>query len=289
VFDPTRPFVAGQPGSPPPSDNVFFNGTNVNPYSGSAAGGNYAKVIFVPGKRHRIRLINTSVDNTYTISIVGHSMTVIATDFVPVYPYQTDSVYLSVGQRLDIVVDANQSVGTYWLNATFSSTGVCGSSMNPNPAAIVQYDGAPWWAPSELGLAPRDSLCMDDLAAVPIVKKPLPNPSFNGSTGSGELDVTLAVNSSISRVYWQVNGSAIDLQWERPTLQYVLDGDYNTLPNNLNVINLPNNNQVCLNLVSNVKSRKSYAKDITQFRGLVRASTNSGYVLTVFIPSGVSG
>jgi FtsP/CotA-like multicopper oxidase with cupredoxin domain len=239
VLDPNNPFIAGIPGSPPPSDNVLFNGTNVGPQGGS---GEYAKVSFTPGKRHRLRLINTSAENTFTISIADHSMTVISTDFVAVQPYPTDSVYLSVGQRLDIVIDANQAVGTYWLNATFSSAGVCGSSKNTQPAAIVQYDGAPWWVPDEPGVAPTDTFCADDTSPIPIVTRSAPVALFSASP-TDTLNVSLEVNSTISRVYWEVNDSSIDVSWEKPTLQYVLESD-SVFPSNSNVIELPSDSQV---------------------------------------------
>jgi len=244
VSNPYKPFVAGVPGSPPPSDNILFNGTNVNPYSGASGGGSYAKVVLTSGKRHRLRLINTSADNTFTISIVGHSMTVIATDFVPVRPYPADSVYLAVGQRLDVVIEANQAVGTYWMNATFSSAAVCGSSKNPHPAAIVQYEGAPWWAPGDPGSAPRDSFCSDDVSPVPVVQKRAPDALFSGSHMDGELNVSLTINSTVAKVYWRVNDSAIDVAWSEPTLQYVLENNYSSFPSNSNVIQLPGNNQV---------------------------------------------
>ncbi len=78
IFDPIHPFTPGVPGSPPPSDNILFNGTNINPFGG---GGSYSRVTLTPGKRHRLRLINPSVENTFTVSIVGHQMTVIENDF----------------------------------------------------------------------------------------------------------------------------------------------------------------------------------------------------------------
>lgn len=41
----------------PPSENVLFNGSTVDPSTGS---GEYAKIKLTSGKRHRLRLINTS-------------------------------------------------------------------------------------------------------------------------------------------------------------------------------------------------------------------------------------
>ena len=247
VFDPANPFVAGLPGSPPPSDNILFNGTNVDPYGNGT--GNYAKVSFCPGKKHRLRLINTSADNTFTVSIAGHPMTVIATDFVPVQPYPVESVYMTVGQRYDVVIDADQPVGTYWLNVTFSKTGVCGSSTNPYPAAIVQYDGAPWWKPSYDGVPPEESYCEDDIRPVPVVTKVAPGASFiNGNVNLNQtnaLNVTLAVNASVSKVFWQVNSHAINVNWDKPTLEYLLEGGGTAgFAPDSNVIEIPDKSQV---------------------------------------------
>ncbi|KAK3683387.1 Cupredoxin [Podospora appendiculata] len=248
VSDPLNPFVPGLPGSPPTSDNVFFNGTNINPQDLNH--GNYAKITFTPGKRHRLRLINASTDNAFTISIVGHTMAIIATDFVPVNPYPVDSVHMVVGQRLDVVIDANQPVDTYWLNATFSGTSACGSSKNPHPAAIIQYTGAPWWAPSYQGTPPRESYCADDISPVPVVPRTAPFASFS-ATPANTLNVSLAVNTTLSKVFWEVNSSTIDVRWDKPTLQNVLEGDY-SLPRNGNVVEIPNRSQWSFWLIQNV-------------------------------------
>lgn len=177
-------------------------------------------------------------------------MTVIATDFVPVQPYPVDSVYLTVGQRLDVVIDANQDVGTYWLNVTFSGTGACGSSVNPHPAAIVQYEGAPWWRPGDVGVPPKDSHCEDDIGPVPVVQRGLPpGVLFSDSNlANTTLDVTLALNSTVSKVFWAVNNSSIEVDWDRPTLGGVIDGV--SLPDSGNVIEIPERSQVCYSFCS---------------------------------------
>ena len=48
-------------GGPPPfADTVLINGTNKNRFGG----GRYSNVKLTPGKKHRLRLINTAVDNS---------------------------------------------------------------------------------------------------------------------------------------------------------------------------------------------------------------------------------
>ncbi|KAL1902381.1 hypothetical protein Sste5346_001361 [Sporothrix stenoceras] len=227
VSSAANPFVPGQPGASPPSDNLFFNGTNINPLNPSQ--GAYATVTLEPGKRHRLRFINPSVDNTFTVSIVGHQMTVIATDFVPVDAYTTSSIFIGVGQRYDVTIDASQAVGNYWINATFSGTHVCGDSVNTLPAAILHYEGAPVYNPKETGshagavglptdpgTPPPDSFCADNTDFVPIVSRTAPLADFE-PVAQDTLPVALSIVGS--RVFWSVNGSAIDVAWNKPTLQ----------------------------------------------------------------------
>jgi hypothetical protein len=223
-------------GAPPPSDNILFNGTNINP---AGAGGSYYKVKLTPGKRHLLRLINPSVENTYTVSLVNHQFTVVATDFVPVNAFSTSSLYLGIGQRYDVTIDANQSVGNYWFNVTFSTTGACGSSNNLKPAAIFSYVGAPNANPTISGTAPVESKCADQYGFVPIVTRTAPIASFTPT--SSNLNVNFVVGAS--KVQWTVNSSAMDVAWDDPTLQYVLTGN-TSYPVTENLIQLPTANAV---------------------------------------------
>ena len=75
---------------PPPSDNVLFNGTNKHPVTGVGA---YANVTLTPGKRHKLRIINTSAENHFVLTLDKHDMTVIAMDFVPVNSFTTKSLF----------------------------------------------------------------------------------------------------------------------------------------------------------------------------------------------------
>ena len=69
------------------------------------------------GKLHRLRIINTAIDNAIRVSIDGHQMQVITADFVPIHSVFTDSVLLGVAQRYDVIINATQPVGHYWMRA----------------------------------------------------------------------------------------------------------------------------------------------------------------------------
>ncbi|KAK3995223.1 multicopper oxidase-domain-containing protein [Cladorrhinum sp. PSN332] len=57
-------------------------------------------------KKYLLRLINTSFLTTFVFSIDNHHLTVVSSDFVPVYPYSNTSVLVGIGQRYNIIVEA---------------------------------------------------------------------------------------------------------------------------------------------------------------------------------------
>lgn len=232
--------IAHGTGAPPSSDNILFNGTNINP---SGAGGQYYKVTLTPGKRYLLRLINPSTENTFTVSLVGHQFSVVATDFVPVNSFTTSSIYMGIGQRYDVVFTANQPVGNYWFNVTFSGTGACGSSKNPAPAAIFSYVGAPSGLPTSPGTAPPDTFCADSTSYVPVVSRTVSQPTFPSNV-PGSLNVTFNANDNPT-VFWNVNGNSMQVAWGTPTLEYVRTGN-TAYPVRENLVSINTSNVVCL-------------------------------------------
>ncbi|KAI1360976.1 multicopper oxidase-domain-containing protein [Xylaria arbuscula] len=208
-------------GPPPPSDNVLFNGTNINP---AGSGGNYSRITVTPGKRHLLRLINMSNENNFQVSIVGHDMTVIATDLVPINSFTTSYVFLGIGQRMDVTIDASKTPGNYWVNVTMPPTSRCGTSLNPAPAAILHYAGAPVSNPTNPGTPQPDAQCRDSLSYVPVVTRSAPLDQFTASA-KNTLDVTLESPPTAPLVHWKINGTSINVNWDRPIVDYVLGGN----------------------------------------------------------------
>ncbi|TIC91863.1 Laccase-2 [Colletotrichum higginsianum] len=223
-------------GPPPPSDNILFNGKNINPRGGG--GGQYQKTRLTPGKKHRLRLINTSVDNTFTVSLVGHNFTVIATDLVPVNPVVKDSLFMTVGQRYDVIIEADKQTENYWFNATLGGGGLCGVSRNPHPAAVFFYDGAPDRLPVDQGTPPAGLGCADSTGFVPVLARTAPEAEFD--VKKQILDIALGEHEiNGNKVFrWAVNGSDMDVQWDKPTLEYVAEGN-TSWPRRANIIEIP--------------------------------------------------
>jgi FtsP/CotA-like multicopper oxidase with cupredoxin domain len=82
--------------SPSAADNALFNGLNTFNDSGTIVGEKF-EMNFVPGKKHRIRLINMSTDSHFKFSIDQHVLTVQAADFVAIEPYQTTVLNIFIG------------------------------------------------------------------------------------------------------------------------------------------------------------------------------------------------
>ncbi|KAK3376848.1 multicopper oxidase-domain-containing protein [Lasiosphaeria ovina] len=249
VNNPNNPYIPGFPGSPPNSDNVLFNGKNRNPATG---GGSYAKLTLTPGSKHLLRLINPSVHNSFTLTLVGHSFTIVATDLVPVQPVTVTNLYIGIGQRYDVIITANQPVANYWFNASFSA-GPCGISNNPRPAAIFSYSGAPNANPTAAGTVPPDSLCADKLTYVPIVTRTAPASSYTPAAGN-TLNTNIQINNALVRVFWPVNNSPMSVSWNDPTLEYVKNGNTGAMPAARNVVSVPTANVWAFFLIQNNSS-----------------------------------
>ncbi|PVH90445.1 laccase-like multicopper oxidase, partial [Periconia macrospinosa] len=61
---------------PPTADNILINGTMTSAY-----GGQRPVTMLTPGKTHRLRLMNTGINNWIHASLDNHTFTVIAADF----------------------------------------------------------------------------------------------------------------------------------------------------------------------------------------------------------------
>jgi len=85
----------------------------------------------------------------FIFSIDGHDLLVIATDLVPIEPYTTDSIFIGIGQRYQVIVTANPKTKSracqadpkqcnYWIR-TRVATG-CGTvAQDDETTGILQY------------------------------------------------------------------------------------------------------------------------------------------------------
>lgn len=82
---------------PPVLDTGLINGTNVFNNSGTIVGHRF-NTSFTSGESYRLRLINGALDTHFKFSIDNHTMKVIASDFVPIEPFETTVLDISIGE-----------------------------------------------------------------------------------------------------------------------------------------------------------------------------------------------
>ncbi|THH15076.1 hypothetical protein EW146_g5344 [Bondarzewia mesenterica] len=193
----------------PTSDATLING--LGRYAGGP-GSDLAVVNVTSGKRYRFRLINMSCDPNFVFSIDGHSMTVIETDGVNTQPLVVDSLQIYASQRYSIIVEANQTVGNYWIRAQPNlGTTTFDGGLN---VAILRYSGADVVDPttnqttSVLALNETDLHPLDTTVTVP----------GEATQGGADININLAVVFNATLLEFTVNG----LPFQNPTVPVLL-------------------------------------------------------------------
>jgi len=161
----TRPLTR-QLGIPPVAVSGLINGQNSHRDAGRRH-----ELVFTPGKKHLLRLVNTGSEVTFRFALDRHRMTVVAMDFVPIVPFQTETLLIAIGQRYDVVIEADQDPSAaYWLRAKPMMLCFAINLMYHDIEAVVRYsDGEAGAAPSPSTAADPDSrswpmldLCRDE-------------------------------------------------------------------------------------------------------------------------------
>lgn len=203
-------------------DNILINGTAQD----GNGNGAYSTINVTAGKVHKLRLINTSVSTGLLFQIAGHSMTVVAQDFVPVTPLNVTQLSISIGQRYDVLVTADQSPGAYWVRADGDSD--CQEPTNRGGRAVLVYSTSPSATP--------DTAEPDGANVAGTCTAPATEPVWTVTAGSlddftanrGYLTLTLGNQVQSHNgdfIDWYFNTTGIDINWGHPTLTYIAEGN----------------------------------------------------------------
>ncbi|KAJ3294528.1 hypothetical protein HDU79_010835 [Rhizoclosmatium sp. JEL0117] len=109
----------------------------------------------VPGRRYRVRVINTSAQANFDISIDNHTLTMIEQDGIYTNPTVISSFKIATAQRYSFIVTANSTVGNFWIRAImmdmYTPTGTeITNGLNFETLAIWRYQGAPEKLPTSV-------------------------------------------------------------------------------------------------------------------------------------------
>lgn len=151
------------------SDSVLINGKGIyecNKTDPLCVGdGSYWETTFTPGKKHLLRFINTSTNSHFRVALDNHKLLVVSTDFVPIKPFMADYINIGIGQRYEVIIEANAKIGNYWLRTEPQSD--CSSIVSTaykHAKGIIRYKGSdPKTNPtSKCTLPPNRDPCRDE-------------------------------------------------------------------------------------------------------------------------------
>ncbi|KAI1844502.1 hypothetical protein JX266_009389 [Neoarthrinium moseri] len=180
------------------------------------------EVAFEKGKKYLLRVVGVQVDGYMKFTIDGHRLTVIATDFVPIQPYETDSIILASGQRYDVIVEADQKVDSYWLRAIYQTA--CNNNDNEskdNILGVVRYEGTDVNAdPSTRAHRTITNSCGDE---------PYENlvPWVSHQVGASDIEDYLILSwyYQLDLVFhWTLRTKTLIVDWAKPTVIDIYNG-----------------------------------------------------------------
>jgi iron transport multicopper oxidase len=202
-------------------------------------------------KRYRLRVINESARSSYNFSIDSHNITIIETDGVSTTPLLVNTVPILAGQRYSLVLEANQPVDNYWINAPFAG-GAAARNPNQNATfsrAILRYAGAPEvdpTAPMTAGPEGPDLNLASEAVIAPLVADPPPDVDIR-------LEFSVLFTPLLNGTGWRINNISYQSP-VIPTLVKVIqdgaetDADFNVSEH---TIVLPQHKTVEVNFPSN--------------------------------------
>ncbi|KAI3342395.1 multicopper oxidase [Ustulina deusta] len=200
-------------GAPPTANNGLINGLNVY-----EDGGSRFQTSFQTGKSYRLRLVNTAIDTMFRFGIDNHTLTVIASDLVPIVPFETEMINIGIGQRYDVIVKADQDPGSYWMRAIPQIT--CSSNeMTLNIKGIVTYNNLTVVEPATNSYEYTDDC--SDVALESLV--PYVSLDVGAAVTEQVMDLGLAIVGGFFK--WTLNSNSFLSDWGEPTLAKVLTPD----------------------------------------------------------------
>lgn len=213
--------------SSPQMNGGLLNGTNTYIKDDGTSVGKRFKVESTPGKRYRLRLVNAAIHTHFKFSIDNHKMLVIANDFVPLEPFEVDYLPIGMGQRYDIIIEANQPIDNYWMRAV-PQEACSNNTASENIKGILHYTGADAASePASTKWNYADDLWCEDVPAKKLVPRLAIDPLISHATTFGD-SIGLAPTGDPTLYLWTVGGQTFNVSWNNPTLLQTSESKYKT-------------------------------------------------------------
>ena len=144
--------------------------------------------------RIRFRIINASSTYAFRFAIDEHKLSVIATDGALTRPLDVNNLIIDVGERYDVVVNADRPAANYWIRAKTLE-----ENREDHALAVLRYKGAPQALPQTKATWGA-SLKLGDLK--PYALRKITGPTTNK---------LLLLTGSMMPYKWMVNGQIFEL------------------------------------------------------------------------------
>lgn len=102
-----------------------------------------ADTVVVPvasGETNLLRVINSALNQQLFFSIANHKMTVVGVDALYTKPFTTSVIMLGPGQTTDVIFNADQPAGRYYIAARAYASAQNAPFDNTTTTAILQYN-----------------------------------------------------------------------------------------------------------------------------------------------------
>jgi hypothetical protein len=125
---------------------------------------------------------------------------------------------LAIGQRYDVVIEANQTVGNYWFRVQPGTD--CGANSiltkGVQVGAVLHYDGADDKDPNSTTTVTMSTACQDEATSslVPFVPNQVPTDIVSSA---GKIDLKSSQNSTTKLFRWLIDGNPHIVDWNNPT------------------------------------------------------------------------
>ncbi|KAM7514634.1 hypothetical protein LguiA_004217 [Lonicera macranthoides] len=126
-------------GDPQISDAMTINGQpgDLHPCSRS---GTFNQIV-ERGKTYLLRMVNAGMNNIFFFAIANHTLTVVGVDASYVKPLNTTYIAISPGQTIDLLLEANQPLGRYYMAAKAYNSAARVNFNRNTTTAIITYKG----------------------------------------------------------------------------------------------------------------------------------------------------
>jgi FtsP/CotA-like multicopper oxidase with cupredoxin domain len=146
------------------------------------------------GERLRVRFLNPSGATAYRVAVAGHRMAITHTDGRPVKPYAVDSFYIAMGERYDVLLEANNPNNP---GAWFIAAAPVEANLPPARAILRYRDSAqakPMPDALPEGLRSGQVLGVSELQSIEALPSARPDQEFDFALSGGMMSSAWTMN-----------------------------------------------------------------------------------------------